>query len=148
MPKLTIKPVETRREKKLFLELPWQINRGDPNWICPLRQNQAERVGYIPHPFYDEAEGQTFLALHDDRPVGRVMAILNHAHNRHQNDNRGFFGFFESIDDQEVAAGLFEAVRAWHGQRGITQVRGLMNASMNYAGGILFVGFGNPHLYL
>src|SRR6476620_4980951 len=80
MPQLTIKPVETSREKQQFLDLPWQINRGDPNWIPPLRQNQQELVGYKHHPFFREAEGQTFLALEGDRPVGRVMAIVNHAH--------------------------------------------------------------------
>ena len=82
MPNLTIKPVTTRREKKQFLELPWQINRGDPNWIPPLRQNQEELVGYTRHPFYDDAEGQTFWPFADGQPVGRIMAILNHAHNR------------------------------------------------------------------
>src|SRR5262245_26665959 len=50
MPTLTIKPVETRRERQQFLELPWEINRGDPNWIPPLRQNQMELVGYKRHP--------------------------------------------------------------------------------------------------
>ncbi len=148
MPKLTIKPVLTSREKKQFLELPWQINRGDPNWVCPLRQNQAELVGYKRHPFYNEAEGQTFLAFHDDRPVGRVMAILNHAHNRCQHDKRGFFGFFESIDDQEVANGLFDAARAWLGERDITAIRGPMNPSMNYECGLLVEGFDTPPFFM
>src|SRR5262245_34318641 len=148
MPSLTIKPVETRQERKQFLELPWQINRDDPNWMPPLRQNQAELVGYKRHPFYDNAEGQTFLALRDGQPVGRVMAILNHAHNRYQNENRGFFGFFESIDDQEVAAGLFDAVRAWFKSRGITAIRGPMNPAMNYECGLLVEGFDTPPFFM
>jgi GNAT superfamily N-acetyltransferase len=148
MPTLNIKPVETRREKKQFLELPWQINRGDPNWIPPLRQNQEELVGYKRHPFYDDAEGQTFLALHEGRPVGRIMAIVNHAHNRFQKENRGFFGFFESIDDQQVAAGLLDAVRTWLGQRGITAIRGPMNPSMNYECGLLIEGFDTPPFFM
>jgi hypothetical protein len=148
MPQLTIKPVETSREKRQFLDLPWQINRGDPNWIPPLRQNQQELVGYKPHPFFREAEGQTFLALEGDRPVGRVMAIVNHAHNRAHGEKRGFFGFFESIDSQEVATGLFDAVRAWLGQRGITTVRGPMNPSMNYECGLLIEGFDTPPFFM
>ena len=148
MPSLTIKPVETRREWARFLELPWQINRGDPKWMPPIRQNQAELVGYRRHPFYKDAEGQTFLAFRDGRPVGRVMAILNHAHNRFQKENRGFFGFFESIDDHEVAAGLFAAVREWFEKRGITQVRGPMNPSMNYECGLLTDGFDTPPFFM
>jgi len=147
MPKLTVKPVETSRERKQFLELPWEINRSDPNWICPLRQNQEELVGYKRHPFYDDAEGQTFLALRDGQPVGRVHAILNHAHNRFHKENLGFFGFFESSDDQEVAAGLFEAARAWLAAKGITAVRGPMNPSMNYECGLLIEGFDTPPFF-
>lgn len=148
MPNLTIKPVETRRERSLFLNLPWQINRGDPNWMPPLRQNQAELVGYKPHPFYKDAEGQTFLALLDGQPVGRVVAILYHGHNRFQKENRGFFGFFESIDDQQVASGLFDAVKAWFANRGITQIRGPMNPSMNYECGLLTDGFDTPPFFM
>jgi GNAT superfamily N-acetyltransferase len=148
MPNITIKPVETRRERKQFLELPWQINRGDPNWMPPLRQNQEELVGYKRHPFYKDAEGQTFLALRDGQPIGRVMAILNHAHNRFHKENRGFFGFFESIDDQAVASGLFDAARAWLAQRGITQIRGPMNPSMNYECGLLIEGFDTPPFFM
>jgi GNAT superfamily N-acetyltransferase len=148
MPNLTVKPVETRRERKQFLELPWQINRNDPHWIPPLRHNQAELVGYKPHPFYDDAQGQTFLALHNDQPVGRVMAIIYGAHNRYQKENRGFFGFFESIDDQAVASGLLGAVREWLGQRGIRDVRGPMNPSINYECGLLVEGFDTPPFFM
>jgi GNAT superfamily N-acetyltransferase len=148
MPKLLIKPVETRRERKAFLELPWEINRSDPNWIPPLRQNQEELVGYRPNPFYNDAEGQTFLALADGRPVGRVMAILNRAHNRFHNEQRGFFGFFESIDDREVASGLLGAVREWFAGRGITAIRGPMNPSMNHECGLLIEGFDTPPFFM
>lgn len=148
MPQLLIKPVQTRKERKQFLELPWQINRDDPNWVPPLRLNQEELVGYRHHPFYDDAEGQTFLALADGKPVGRVMAILSHAHNRVHKENRGFFGFFESIDDPDVAAGLFAAVRDWFTARGITHLRGPLNPSMNYECGLLIEGFDSPPYFM
>jgi GNAT superfamily N-acetyltransferase len=148
MSNLVIKPVETRREKQLFLNLPWQINRDDPNWMPPIRRNQEELVGYRKHPFYDDAEGQTFLALKDGEPVGRVMAILNHAHNRFQKENRGFFGFFESIDEQDVATGLLDAVRDWLAKRGVTAARGPMNPSMNYECGLLIEGFDTPPFFM
>lgn len=148
MPQLTVKPVQTRRERKQFLELPWQINRDDPNWMPPLRRNQEELVGYRRHPFYNDAEGQTFLAFRGDRPVGRVLALVNHAHNRYHHENRGFFGFFESVDDQEVAAGLFDAVRQWLSAKGITAVRGPTNPSLNYECGLLIEGFDTPPFFM
>ncbi len=112
MSTLKIQAVQSRREKKQFFQLPWQLYRNDPNWIPPLRQNQLELLNYKHHPFYEQNEIQTFLALRDGQPVGRVAAIVNNAHNQQYGERRGFFGFFECIDDQEVCDGLFGAVRA------------------------------------
>jgi hypothetical protein len=112
---LEVRPVTHRRERKQFLELPWELYRDDPVWVPPLRMSQKELVNYTRHPFYDDAEICTFLAFRNGQPCGRVAAIDNRAHNRtHPEDQCGFVGFFESIDDQAVADGLFDAVRAWH----------------------------------
>jgi len=109
MPNLEILPVTTRQQRRQFLHLPWEIYRGDPNWIPPLRADQKERVGFAYHPFYDNAEGKTFLACQSGQPVGRILAVVNHAHNRHYHATDGFFGFFETIDDPEFVNGLLTA---------------------------------------
>ena len=145
---LIIKPVESSQERSQFLMLPWDIQRNDPHWIPPLRQNQAELVGFKKHPFYERAQAQAFLALNDGRPVGRVLAILNPVHNEYHKDNRGFFGFFESIDDREVAQGLLTHVRRWLGEKGVTAVRGPVNPSLNYECGLLIDGFDSPPMFM
>ncbi|HEX4142729.1 MAG TPA: N-acetyltransferase [Pirellulales bacterium] len=143
-----VKPVESRRERKAFLELPWQLYRDDPNWIPPLRLNQKELAGYARHPFYDDAAGQTFLALSGGRPIGRILAIENPVHNRFHQERRGFFGFFESIDNQQVANGLFDAARGWLAARDIHQIRGPVNPSLNYECGLLVDGFQLPATFM
>ena len=145
---LVIKPAETSRERRQFLQLPWDLHARDPNWIPPLRTNQQELVGFKRHPFYDNAQAQAFLALQDGRAVGRVLAIVNHIHNRYHKENRGFFGFFESIDDVKVATGLFEQVRNWFAAQGITQIRGPVNPSLNYECGLLIDGFDSPPTFM
>ena len=122
MSKYEVIPVASRRDRQRFLHLPWQLYHGDVNWIPSLRHNQKELVGYAKHPFYDQAEGQTFLAMKDGRPSGRVLALVNNAHNRRYRAKDGFFGFFESIDDGEVAGGLFAAAKQWVAERGMTLV--------------------------
>jgi GNAT superfamily N-acetyltransferase len=141
MASLEIIPVSTRHERKLFFNLPWELYRGDPHWVPPIRIVQKELLNFRHHPFYDDAEIRNFLALRDGQPVGRVAAIVNHAHNRWYHENRGFFGFFESVDDQAVAAGLFDAARGWFAERGIKAVRGPINPSLNYELGLLIEGF-------
>jgi GNAT superfamily N-acetyltransferase len=148
MTELIVKPVESRRERKQFLELPWQINRGDPNWMPPLRRNQQELVGFKPHPFYNEAESHALIALRDGQPVGRILAIVNHAHNRVHKEKRGFFGFFECADDPGIAAGLFEQACGWLREKGMTAVRGPVNPSLNYECGLLIEGFETPPFFM
>jgi GNAT superfamily N-acetyltransferase len=148
MTTLTVVPVQARAEKKQFLNLPWRLHREDPLWIPPLRTNQQELVGYKGHPFYDENEGQTFLALRDGEPVGRVLAIVNQSHIQRYHERRGFFGFFECIDDQEVADGLFDAVKTWFAERDIHNIRGPVNPSLNYECGVLVEGFDDSPMFM
>ncbi len=146
---ITAVPVRTHRQKKQFLELPWKIYREDPLWVPPLRSNQKELVNYKYHPFYDDAEIETFLGVLDGEVVGRIAAILCHGHNRlHPTEQRGFVGFFESVNDQSVANGLFDAARDWFSKRGIDELRGPMNPSMNYECGLLVENFDMPPTFM
>jgi GNAT superfamily N-acetyltransferase len=148
MSKLSIIPVASRADRKRFLNFPWQLYRGDANWIPPLRRNQEELVGYRPHPFYLHNEVQTFLATRNGEVCGRIAAIVNRGHIRQHAEPRGFFGFFECEDDQATANGLFEAVRAWLAERDVPLVRGPMNPSISYEVGTLVEGFDTPPTFM
>ena len=141
MTQISVNPVTTKAEQKRFLELPWKIYSGCEPWVPPVRMDQKEMVGYANHPFYRENEAQTFLAMRGSEPVGRISAIINKAHNERYEEKRGFFGFFESIDDQSVASALFDAASDWLKQRGMTDVRGPCSPTQNYECGLLIDGF-------
>jgi hypothetical protein len=143
-----VRPVRGWWERRRFLHLPWDLYRGDACWVPPLRGQQKELVGYVPHAFYKRAEAQTFLAYRGGRPCGRIAAIVNHAHNERHNERRGFFGFFECIDDQEVANALFDAARAWLAEHGMSAMRGPANPSLNYECGLLIDGFDTPPTFM
>lgn len=148
MATLQIVPVQSRKHQKEFLNLPWTLYAKDPNWIPPLRLNQAELVNYKRHPFYLTAKIQTFLAYRDGVVCGRIAAIENEAHNRQYHDRVGFFGFFESINDVEVARGLFQAAEQWLAERQLTSVRGPCNPSLNYECGLLVDGFDSSPFFM
>jgi len=140
--------VTTRQQRREFLSLPWKLHSADPNWVPPLRQHQAELVGYRKHPFHERNEMQTFLAYRNGEVCGRIAAILNNGHIERYDERIGFFGFFESVNDQEVANVLFRAVAAWFADRDVHRIRGPANPSLNYEVGLLVEGFDSPPTFM
>ena len=96
------------------------------------------------NPFFDHAEADYFLAERDGTVVGRIAAISNRLHNEFQNENIGFFGFFESINDPAVATALLDAAAAWVRSRGHDLIRGPASFSTNDECGMLVWGFDTP----
>jgi hypothetical protein len=124
-----------------FVELPYELYRGDPYWVPPLRIAVKELLDKEKHPFYADAETELFLARQNGRVVGRIAAIFDKAHNRAHDETAGFFGFYESIDDAAVAKALLEAARQWVSGKGAKFMRGPVNPSTNYESGLLVEGF-------
>jgi len=148
MNNIVVQRVTSSRQRKQFLELPWTFYRNDQYWIPPLRLDQKENVGYSHNPFYDQNQIQTFLAYRGGEVVGRIGAILNQGYIQRYDERRGFFGFFESIDDQAVATGLFNAARDWFADQGIFKLRGPVNPSLNGALALLIDGFDSPPTFM
>ncbi|MGE0608904.1 MAG: GNAT family N-acetyltransferase [Pirellulales bacterium] len=148
MSEVIVTPVKSWRDRRQFLKLPWTIYKGDPHWVPPLLGNQKELLGWKSNPFYEHADAQTFLARRDGQPVGRISAIINHAHNKYYKEKRGFFGFFESIDDQQVASALFDTAQAWFAERGVEQIRGPASPSLMHECGLLIDGFDSSPVFM
>lgn len=96
------------------------------------------------NPFFEHAEAEYFLAEQSGRVVGRIAAISNRLHNEVHADRVGFFGFFESTQDQGVADALFAAAHAWLAARGLNVMRGPASFSTNDECGLLVRGYDTP----
>jgi GNAT superfamily N-acetyltransferase len=96
------------------------------------------------NPFFEHAEAEYFIAERDGEIVGRIAAISNRLHNETHGDQVGFFGFFESIDDQAVANALFDASSDWCRALGHDVLRGPASFSVNDECGLLVDGFDTP----
>lgn len=148
MPQYQLEVVETRRQKREFMQLIWRLYKNDPNWVPPLRSNQEELVGFRKHPFYERNKVRTFIVRRDGLVVGRIAAIVNYGHNERYKENRGFFGFFDCEDDQTAANMLFDAAGKYLKSEGMTDVRGPCNPSLNYELGLLIEGFNTPPCFM
>ncbi len=134
--------------RRAFFQIAKDIYRDDPNWVPPIWQMQEELVGFRKHPFYEHNRCQAFVAQDGHRTLGRIVAIHNVGHNDRYNDKLGFFGFFESVDDADVGAQLVDAAGSWLVARGLTDLRGPVNPSLNYDCGLLIDGFDSPPTFM
>ena len=141
---VVVSRVQSKSDLKAFISLPWQIYRGDRNWVPPLRRSLKNRLDLSKHPFIDSADVALFIAGCDGRIVGSIAAINNRNHVDFHKEPVGFFGFFECVQDQEVADALFSHAGDWLKTRGLEIMRGPVSYSTNEECGLLFDGFDRP----
>lgn len=124
-----------------FIKAQWLFYKNDPHWVAPMIMDRKKLLNQSKNPFYQHGALQMFLAERDGKVVGRIAAITNGNHNATYHDKMGFFGFFECIQDQGVATALFTAAEQWLRDRGMTELRGPVNPSLNDEAGLLINGF-------
>ncbi|GAB4300171.1 MAG: GNAT family N-acetyltransferase [Ignavibacteriaceae bacterium] len=149
MSNLKIIPVRTKSELMKFIKFQWEIYRNDPYWVPPLIMDRKKILSKEKNPFFLHAEAEYFLAEKDGKLAGRIAAIKNDLHNQHHKDKAGFFGFFECINDQQVANLLFDTAKNWLKEKGCDSMRGPANPSSNDEYGMLIEGFNDsPRLLM
>lgn len=141
---INIVPVETKSDLKKFIKCQWNFYKNDPNFVPPIIADRMKALNKEKNPFFKHARSKEFLAYVDNQIVGRISAIVNDNHNQTYNDKVGFFGFFESINDQRVANALFSISESWLKQQGMDSIRGPIDLSMNDEIGLLIEGFDMP----
>lgn len=138
---LQVKKVEGKSDLNKFIKLPWKIYEDDKYWVPPLLIDEKERFNKGKYSFFEHSDADFFLAVENGSVLGRIAAIKNNNHLKTYDDDLGFFGFFESVNDQKVANALFERAEKWLDKRGLTQVRGPENYNQNEEVGTLVEGF-------
>ena len=145
---VTIRPVHSKKDLKTFILFPWEIYKNDPNWVPPLITSEKNLLDTSKNPFYHHSEAQYFLAYKDGDVVGRIAAIVNHNHNEFHDEKTGFFGFFESINDESVSQALFDSAESWIREKGMDRMRGPMNPSTNDSCGLLVDPFDSSPVFM
>ena len=114
-----------------FARLPWRLYHGDPCWTPPLMMDLlgnrllgTKGLLTAEHPYHRDAEVTHFLVRRDGETVGRVSAAVNRRFNEFYGSKVGFFGFFETENDPEIARMLLDAAAEWLRDRGMTSMRG------------------------
>jgi hypothetical protein len=138
---LTVKPVSDKQGQKDFLRVPFHVYKDDPQWVAPLFLEREDHLNPRKNPYFEHATVQLFVAYRDGEPVGRISAQDDSLRLKTHKDNKGMFGFFDSVDEADVYAYLVKAASEWLNARGRSGMIGPFNFSINDEMGLLIDGF-------
>jgi hypothetical protein len=127
-----------------FLDVVDYIYRGDPAYVRPLDMELKDRLNPKKNPFFEHGEGAVFCAYRNGFAVGRCTATIDREHLDRYKDGTGFFGFLDTIDDEEVARALLSRAEAWLRGKGMKRARGPLSLNVNEEMGCLVDGFDTP----
>lgn len=141
---LNLVTVTHKKDLKRFIDFPHTLYKGDKNYVPELFIAQRDMLTKGKHPSLKHIELQLFLVEKNSRVVGRIAAIHNKNHNKFTGDNNGFFGFFDAVDDYDIAKILLNTASEWLLNRKLSGMLGPVNYSTNDPCGLLINGFELP----
>lgn len=130
----------SKKDIREFIRFPYRIYENNPYWVAPLLKDMRAWAKKK-DPFFENGDLKWFLARRNDEVVGRIGVSYNKLFNERNNENSGFWGFFECIDEQEVANALFERAREESKAMGFDRVFGPCTPSPNHDFGLLVDGY-------
>jgi hypothetical protein len=124
-----------------FLNVVDYVYRDDPAFVRPLDMDLKDRLNPRKNPFFEHGEAALFCAYRNGWPVGRCSVSIDREHLGRYRDDTGFFGFFDTIDDETVARALLARAEGWLRGKGMKRVRGPVSLNINEELGCLVDGF-------
>ena len=137
---IEIREVKTKKEIKQFIELPLKMYKGNPYFVPPLYMSEKVLFKKV-NPYTSSCDTVYYLAFKDGELVGRISGIIQRDANAKWNRKRVRFTRFDSIDDQEVANALFDAVANFGKKRGMDALCGPLGFNDLEREGLLIEGF-------
>lgn len=125
--------VISKQDIKAFLRFPIGLYKRDKNWVRPLDKDIEEVFDKKKNKFFRHGEATRWILKDDSGTViGRVAAFINRKSMKEKNSQGqqlvvGGMGFFESVEDQNVANELFETAAAWLKERDCNTMEGPIN---------------------
>jgi GNAT superfamily N-acetyltransferase len=123
-----------------FIGFPKKLYRDVPQWIPWFDMDMKEILGKK-HPFFHLAEGEFFLALEDDRTVGRICVVSNTRYQKQNSRKCAHFFFLDAFENLDAFRSLIGAAADWARDRGLDSLEGPMLFGGTYGCGVLVKGF-------
>ena len=142
MSEVKIIPVApVKKELKKYVQFGIDLYAGNPCYVPPLVIDEVDTLLPGNNPAFEFCSAQSFMAMRDGKPVGRITGIVNRLVNERSGKRQARFGFVDFVDDPEVSAALFAAVEDWARSQGMHEIIGPMGFSDMDHEGMLIEGF-------
>jgi len=148
MAAIEIRQIKTKKHMREFLAFPWKIYRDDPLWVPPLMPERWKAVDPERGVFFQRGTAEFWGAFCNGKLVGTVCTAIDHKANTNVNKKDCVFGFFECINDREVAFALLDFAKEWAITHGQDSLYGPFNLDYEDGYGILIEGRGRPPVIL
>ncbi len=144
-----VKIVQSWYDRRCFISLPWTLYHDDPNWVPPLIMDMKNTLNPKKNALLRLGPNCFFLALRNDKVVGRLGVGMDNRLNRAKRQKLGYFTLYESIEDFRVTEVLFNFALQWLRNQGARAVTGPQSPSNgdDYRG-LLIDGFESPPVLL
>jgi hypothetical protein len=138
---ITIKEITTKKEFNDFFQFPYLLFKNDKYWIPQLLNSEKNMFNPKQNPAFEFCKCKMFLAYKENKIVGRVAAIINTKVNEIWEQKRVRFGWIDFIEDIEVVRQLFQAVKDFGKQEGMTEIVGPQGFCNMDSAGMVVHGF-------
>lgn len=139
---IRVEPVGGKAQLKKFVQFKIDLYKGNPYSVPPLIGDEVGTLSPEKNPALAFCEAQCFMAYNEKREaVGRICAIINHRANETWGKKTGRFGFFDTIEDFQVAKALIDTASRWLMERGMHEMVGPLGFTDMDEEGMLIEGF-------
>jgi GNAT superfamily N-acetyltransferase len=140
---VTLRPVESKKDKRTFVDFAWEVYGNDPAWVPPLKDEVHGLITPGKNPWFEHARAQLWLAERGGKVVGRISAQVDDLVQEYMGRGTGQWGFFDALDGQAAAA-LIARAEDWLRGQGMTKALGPVSLSIWDEPGLEIEGFNEP----
>ena len=138
---ISIKKVTSDDDFKDFVKFPNRLYKDSKYWVSPIIKEELEMMNKEKNPVFNNAEAEFFMALKNNKIVGRIAAIVNWIEIEEQKKSKVRFGWYDVIDDLEVSKKLIDEVIKFGKKRNLSFIEGPVGFSNMDKAGLLTHGF-------
>lgn len=144
MGEIIVREVTTRRELRNFVYLPEKVHKNEPDWLPPIYMDEWQLYDKRKNKSFGYADAILLMAYKNNKPVGRIMGLVNRRYNEINQEKHGRFCFMECYNDQEVFHVLISKIEEWVRQKGMNKLIGPLGFSDKDPQGFQIEGFQYP----